>query len=96
MSNVALHSSLQQDFDVTIPEKATLQDLHNILSAYIDELIQKDFERLIFLLYKIDVSEKKLKQILKEQAGKNAGKIIAELVIERQQQKIIARTSKNY
>jgi hypothetical protein len=91
MNNPTLNKSIQSNFDLPIKEEATVQEVENILAAYINTLIQKDFDRLIFLLYKIDVSEKKLKQILKEQPQKNAGKIIARLIMERQQQKIISR-----
>ena len=95
MANTALNKIIQQDFDLPVKEEATVQDVQNMLSEYINELIQKDFSRLIFLLYKIDVSEIKLKQILKEQPQEDAGKIIAHLIIERQQQKIASRESFN-
>jgi len=95
MTNTALNKIIQQDFDLPVKEEATVQDVQNMLSEYINELIQKDFSRLIFLLYKIDVSEIKLKQILKEQPKEDAGKIIAHLIIERQQQKIASRENFN-
>lgn len=57
------------------------------LAAYINELIAKDFSKLVYLLYAVDVSEKKLKQILAEQPDQDAGKLIAKLVVERQEQK---------
>jgi hypothetical protein len=95
MTNTALNRIIQQDFDLPIKEETTVQDVQNMLSEYINELIQKDFSQLIFLLYKIDVSEIKLKQILKEQPQEDAGKIIAHLIIERQQQKIASRESFN-
>jgi hypothetical protein len=39
----------------------------------------------------VDVNEAKLKQVLKDNPNEDAGKIIARLLIERQQQKIILR-----
>ena len=39
----------------------------------------------------MDVSETKLKQLLNENAGTNAALIITDLLIERQEQKIISR-----
>ncbi|MBK7882983.1 MAG: hypothetical protein IPJ81_03595 [Chitinophagaceae bacterium] len=91
MAATTLNSSIQHDFDLPVKETLTLQELQELLSGYINELIQNDFNRLVFLLYKIDVSEIKLKHILKDSSVENAGKIIANLIIERQQQKIISR-----
>ncbi len=61
------------------------------LSAYINELINHDFERLVSLLYRLDVDEKKLKSLLAFQPGINSGDTIATLIIERQLQKIKSR-----
>jgi len=57
------------------------------LSAYINQLISKDFSKLVYLLYAIDVSEKKLKQLLADHPNQDAGKLIALLMFERQEQK---------
>jgi hypothetical protein len=61
------------------------------LSGYINELILKDFERLVQLLYRIDVSEAKLKNLLQEKKDTDAGDLIADMIIERQKQKIKSR-----
>ncbi len=61
------------------------------LSAEINQMILTNFESLVQLLYRIDVSEMKLKSILKEQPNEDAGKIIAHLIVERQMQKIILK-----
>jgi len=58
------------------------------LADYINQLILVNFERLVQLLYRIDVSEAKLKYLLKENPAEDAGRIIALLIIERQIQKI--------
>jgi hypothetical protein len=57
------------------------------LSEEINNLILTNFERLIQLLYRIDVSEQRLKQLLKEHPDQDAGFLIAGLIIERQAQK---------
>ena len=64
------------------------QDFINELASEINHLILTNFERLIQLLYRIDVSEVKLKSLLKENPNEDAGRIIALLIIERQIQKI--------
>jgi len=61
----------------------------------INELIQSDFQQLILVLYRVDVNEDKLKYLLKENSEENAAIIIADLLIERQSQKIISRQQFN-
>jgi hypothetical protein len=56
-------------------------------------LILSDFNALIGILYRIDVNEARLKELLKIKAGEDAGKIMARLIIERQWQKIQTRKS---
>ena len=62
-----------------------------ILAEKIDQLINTDFQKLVSILYRMDVSETKLKQLLNENAGTNAALIITDLMIERQEQKILSR-----
>ena len=61
------------------------------LSAFINKLLLTNFERLVQLLYRIDVSEMRLKSLLKDNPKEDAGNIIASLIIERQAQKIISK-----
>jgi hypothetical protein len=61
------------------------------LTDKINDLLINDFDRLIAILYRMDVSDIKLKHLLKENPGEDAGRIIAELMIERQVQKIQSR-----
>jgi hypothetical protein len=53
------------------------------LETLINDLIKEDFSKLVQLLYRIDVSEAKLKNVLKEHPNEDAGKLIAQIVIER-------------
>ena len=62
--------------------------LKETLAKKINELINSDFSRLISMLYRVDVSEQKLKNLLKENPGIDAGILIADLMIERQAEKI--------
>lgn len=63
------------------------QQLINI----INDLAANDFDKLISILYRMDVSEVKLKSLLQKNTGTDAGVLIADLVIERQAQKIKSR-----
>lgn len=51
---------------------------------HINELIEHDFNRLISILYRIDVDEDKLKKRLREFPQVNAGEIILDMMVERQ------------
>lgn len=61
------------------------------LAAAVNHLITHDFHKLVALLYRIDVNEKKLKQLLQERSGSDTGEMIAQLIVERQLQKIKTR-----
>ena len=63
------------------------------LASEINQLILTNFERLVQLLYRIDVSESKLKNLLKENPDKDAGMLIASLMVERQLEKINRKPS---
>ena len=83
--------SLEDVFQINDISLLSNEQLHNDLSDYINNLIITNFERLIQLLYRIDVSEYKLKILLKEHPTEDAGRIIADLIIERQRQKILLK-----
>jgi len=53
------------------------------LIAYINDCIQHDFNKLVQLLYRIDVSEEKLKYILQLNPNEDAAKLIAAVIVER-------------
>jgi hypothetical protein len=76
-----------------ITDVAAIQDgrLQEQLASYINELILRNFDRLISLLYRMDIPEQKLKALLKANEQEDAGHIIASLMIERQLQKIKTR-----
>jgi hypothetical protein len=60
-------------------EKLSTPDLEEA----INELIKNDFSRLVQILYRIDVSEEKLKNILNSNPNEDAGKLIAHVIVER-------------
>ena len=57
----------------------------------VNELIEHDFGKLVNILYRIDVSEQKLKQLLRSNGDTDAAAMIAALIIERQTEKIKSR-----
>jgi hypothetical protein len=70
---------------------ASETDLIQLLADKINYLIVNDFNKLISILYRADVNEKKLNKILAENKNEDAGKLMALLFIERQMQKIKSR-----
>lgn len=61
-----------------------------LIMRVVEELLAKDFNRLINCLYRLDVSEIKLKSALAE-SNENPASIIAEMIIERELQKVETR-----
>ena len=86
--NSDLIPSLSQTLDINLPDDISFELLNEKLLQHINNLILHDFQKLVSLLYRIDISEEKLKYLLKENADKDAASIIADLIIERQMQKI--------
>jgi SOS response regulatory protein OraA/RecX len=61
------------------------------LADYIRQIIDSDFQRLVQLLYRLDVSEEKLKNVLADNPSGDAGALIAQLVMERMEQSKLTR-----
>jgi adenosine deaminase len=61
------------------------------LTEAINYLLLHDFEKLVYVLYRIDVNEKLLKQLLQENTQTDAADIIANLIIKRQQEKLTSK-----
>jgi hypothetical protein len=83
-------TSLLHSLQCPLPE-ADQRQIQQQLEAYINYLITNDFNRLVQLLYTVDVDEQKLKVILQQQPHKDAAAIIAELLLARQLQKAETR-----
>jgi hypothetical protein len=63
------------------------------LIIHINDLLLNDFQKLIHILYRVDVNENKLRKLLQLNPQTDAAVIIADLLIERQQQKIKTKES---
>lgn len=90
--------ALLWSYEIVAPEKALIskdenfEDLTKKLSIYLNQLLDKDFNKLISILYRIDVSQEKASKALA--ANKNiesAGDTLARLIIHRQMEKIETR-----
>jgi hypothetical protein len=85
-----IQQALTIDFDLGVCDNRTA--LLKRLAAHINHLIQADFNRLVAILYRLDISESKLRNTLQENTGKDAGELMAELIVERQIQKLQSRS----
>jgi hypothetical protein len=86
-----LIQDLNRAYDLQLTEVAAMEALEDLLTEKVDDLIRTDFNMLVQLLYRIDVSEELVRRRLKESGGADAGRIIARLIIQRQWQKIESR-----
>jgi|SRR5664279_1173833 len=93
MEDKSLISQLQHEMPIVEDQVFSIEDLEKKWAEYFNCLIQNDFPKLVGLFYRIDISETKLRRILKENPDENAGIMIASLVIERLLQKIRSRES---
>ena len=92
---------MEKDQSPSLPDKIlsvtnalqpeSVNEMRSQLILLINELINKDFHSLIQLLYRIDVSEKKIRVYLSEKPNEDAANVLADLIIERQLQKIETR-----
>ncbi|MFZ1330362.1 MAG: hypothetical protein WBA96_04575 [Chitinophagaceae bacterium] len=89
--NKDLIPAINQSLEISLPDSISSEELREKLIAHINALINQDFEKLVFLLYRIDVNESKMRYLLDQREGENAAGLIADLIIERQLQKIKSR-----
>src|SRR5664279_2979639 len=82
---------LQNELPVEEIKATSYDELKEKWALYFNNLIQNDFVKLVGLFYRIDISEEKVKRMLKENPDEDAGKMITNLVIERLLQKIKSR-----
>lgn len=74
-----------------IGPSAVNEAFKELLAAKISQLINNDFAALVQLLYRIDIPEKKLKEVIEAGQGDDTAKLIAAMIIERQLEKASLR-----
>lgn len=84
--NIALQADIETDENAIVNISSEEEALH-ALAKIITHLIDTNFEKLLWILYRIDVNEAKLKKVLKENSPADAPDIIAQMIIERERQK---------
>lgn len=91
MLDPRLVPAINQSLEISLSPALSGEQLRQELATCINNLIVHDFEKLIFYLYRIDVDETKMRRLLDQRQGEDAAGLIADLVIERQLQKIRSR-----
>ena len=91
MENKELIQLVNEEMAIDLPEQISFNEIREQLSKYINDLIVNDFQKLVSLLYRIDINESRLKKLLQEENHEDAGKVIADLIIQRQLEKIKTR-----
>ncbi len=94
MENDKALSAVVRSFDLQKNVDDETEDAQfSAVVSFIDDLIRNDFNRLLSILYRVDISELKLKKKLAENKEKDipSAEVIAQLLIEREQEKIISR-----
>lgn len=81
---------LSTAFAINFPLNGSFEAIREILADKLRMLIDRDPERLIFLLYRLDVSENKVRALLAA-GNPDTAMDLARLIIERQLQKIKTR-----
>ena len=86
-----LITDLNKELAMQLPAGTAIEDVKANLYAFINYLITNDFEKLVFVLYRIDVAENKIKALLEFGTETDAGVLIGDAIIERQMEKIRSR-----
>ena len=86
-----IKETLEKETGVVFNSAPSLEDLQKALAIHINDLIVNNFEKLVFLLYRIDISEKKVKLLLQNARNTAACEINAKAIIDRQLEKINLR-----
>ena len=79
------------DCSATDNDEMTFGQARQLLIDRINLLLDHDYEKLLWLMYRIDVNESKAKSTLAANPGQPPAEVIADLIIERLLQKAKSR-----
>jgi len=91
MEEEALIEIINSEMGLELPLHMPFTGIRLQLQAVVNGMIETDFQKLVNVLYRVDVNERKLKYLLQENVGEDAAIIIADLIIARQIEKIASR-----
>jgi hypothetical protein len=76
-------------------EEISESDLLILLEKKVRQLLDKDFNELILLLYRLDINEEKFNFVISQPAEKHVSGI-ANLILEREKEKLFRREKYHY
>ena len=88
---ILLKETIEKETGLNLQSVPSVDDLRICLTTYINELIANDFEKLLFILYRIDINENAIKLLLQQTEKVSAGETIADAILTRQLEKIALR-----
>ena len=86
MSEMSLAKMVGKDFELS--EDLSENQLREVLVKAFEYLIEDDFSKLVQILYRADVDQDKLKQLLESAENSSSGEVIADAYIARQKAKL--------
>ena len=84
MDTLLLIEDLNRAYGWELAPVRVEEALEAALAEKVNAMIQGNFDQLLQLLYRIDINEQRLRWLLVENEGEDAGRIIARLIMERQ------------
>jgi hypothetical protein len=85
-SNQVLIKMISKDFDIA--DNLSEDQLREVLVKAFEYLVADDFSKLLQILYRADVDQYKLKELLEHAEGASSGAVIADAYIARQKAKL--------
>ena len=85
-----LLESVARTLEITVKTTGA-EELRNNIIQQIRELIVTDMQKLIAILYRLDIDEKKLVTLLQEAGDADSAVLITDLILEREARKIKSR-----
>lgn len=81
-------SQISHGFLLNNADIKNLEELKEYLSVQVKILLEEKYNSLINILYRIDIDDRKIEEVLSNKKKENIPDLIAGLIIERQLQKI--------
>jgi hypothetical protein len=85
------YSVISSNFELQKADVMTVDDVKKALSARIRDMLDNNVEQLVSIIYRIDVSQKKVDEIFKNESKDEISVLLADAVIERQLMKVQSR-----
>lgn len=89
-----VYGIISRNFEVETSAELTIESLVMLLGARIRELLDKNLEKLVSIMYRIDLNQAKVDRIFENISKDDIAYQLAALIIERQMEKV--RTRRQY